>query len=306
MKICAITTYFNLTNSKARFENYLTFAKNLPFFLITVELSLNDSGFQLDCNNANIYIKAKSKDLLWHKESLLNIALKHVPKEYDYIVWVDCDIIFTNPSLESEIYSKMEKYNIVQLFSKMYDMTSSESCIPKDLNTVSGFGISYLKENNVLFENSLQPKVTMDMRKTLFGLAWASHKSILKRNNFYDFCVTGSGDRALYCAASGEYEITRTNLVMNEKRFNHYMIWAKSFNNSIEGKISYIEGYIIHLYHGEIDNRQYRERHLQFNNLGFNPFTDLKRLKEGTFEWSNNSIQYNDFFRNYFQKRKEI
>jgi len=306
MKICAITTYYNFTKSKMRFQNYLKFAKNLPFFLITVELATKDSDFQLDSNDADIYVRANSKDLLWHKESLLNIALKHIPKECDYVVWVDCDIIFKNSSLESEIYSKMEKYNLVQLFSKMYDITLSECQIPKESEAVSGYGISYLNYKNDFFENYIPPKNPQDRRKTLFGLAWASHKSTLKKYGFYDFCITGSGDRALYCAATGQYEVTKTSLFMNESRFNHYINWAENFNKLIDRKISYIDGLIIHLYHGEISNRQYQERHLQFSNFDFNPDTDLKRLEEGTLEWSNNSLLYNDFFLNYLLKRKEI
>lgn len=305
MKICAITTYYNFTKSNRRYQNYLTFTKNLPFFLITVELATNDSDFQLDSNHADIYVRANSKDLLWHKESLLNIALKHIPKECDYVVWVDCDIIFKNSSLESEIYSKMEKYNLVQLFSKMYDMTSSESQIPNEPEIVTGCGISYLNDKNDFFENYLRPKDPLKMRKTLFGLAWASHKSIIKKYGFYDFCITGSGDRALYCAASGQYEVTKTSLFMNEPRFNHYMCWAENFNNLIDGKISYVDGLIVHLFHGEISDRQYRERHLQFSKFEFNPTNDLKRLEEGTFEWSNKSNVYNDFFLNYLLNRKE-
>jgi hypothetical protein len=306
MKICAITTYYNLTKSKRKLANYHLFAKNIPFFLITVELAAKPDDYELDSGCADVYVRTTSRDLLWHKESLLNVALNHIPEEFIYIAWIDCDVIFMNESLEDEICAKLRSHNLIQLFSRMYDMSATENEMPTQISNVSGYGISYLTANDVVFENSLKPKDTMDMRKSLFGLAWSAHKSIIQKQGFYDACIAGSGDRALYCAAAGQYNVTKTNLHLSKVRYDHYVGWAEKFNSDIDGKISYIDGLIIHLYHGEIANRQYKERHMAFSELEFNPNTDLKRLESGSLEWGNNSETYNNFFLNYFTGRKEM
>lgn len=304
-KICAITSYFNPSKSKRRFDNYKAFAKDLNLFLITVELSTDDTYFELTKEDADIYVPLVNSAVLWHKESLLNIALKYIPRNVDYVVWLDCDIIFENKHWASELPVYLEKYNLVQLFSSLYDLRESDNQFDKNELSLTGHSIGYLNSTNSVYQSSLSPKSTGDMRSTLFGLAWGAKKSVITTHGFYDAMIVGSGDRALFCAAIGEHTVIKDSLRLNEKRFNHFLNWAIPFHNTIEGKVGYLEGNLFHLWHGEISNRRYLERHIEFSKLSFDPFCDIYKKPNGTWSWSNDTENYQVFLRNYFSQRQE-
>jgi len=305
-KICAITSYFNPSKSKRRLENYKAFAKELNLLLVTVELSTDEANFELNKSDADIYIPVVNSAVLWHKESLLNIALKYVPDHIDYIVWLDCDIIFDNKNWAADLPEYLEKYNLVQLFSSLYDLHKDDLQFDNHKLTLSGYSIAYLNSTNSIHQSSLNPKTTSDMRSTLFGLAWGAKKNLLTTHGFYDAMIVGSGDRSMFCAGIGEYNVIKDSLRLNEKRFNHFLDWATPFHKSVDSKIGYLQGKLFHLWHGEINNRKYLERHIEFSELNFNPFCDIHKMSNGTWNWGNNTEACQLFLKNYFFQRKEV
>ena len=67
----------------------------------------------------------------------------------------------------------------------------------------------------------------------------------------------------------------------------------------------YVDGAIYHLWHGEIIDRQYRERHAKLANLGFDPFTDLVITDEGSWALAENRENLEANLKAYFMSRKE-
>ncbi len=305
-EICAITSYFNPSKSKRRLENYKAFTKDLNLFLITVELSTDEAYFELSKDDADIYVPVVNSAILWHKESLLNVALNYIPDHVKYVVWLDCDIIFDNKNWASELPDYLEKFNLVQLFSTLYDQRRDDLQINSDKLSLTGHSVAYLNSTNTIHQSSLNPKSTGDMRSTLFGLAWGAKKSLLLAHGFYDAMIVGSGDRSMFCAGIGEFTVIKNSLRLNEKRFSHFLDWAMPFHKAVDGKVGYLEGKLFHLWHGEITNRKYLERHIEFSELSFNPFCDIYKTANGTWNWSNNTENFQVFLKNYFSQRQEL
>ena len=54
--------------------------------LVTVELQQSSRPFMTDAT-----IKLRTEHELWYKENLINIAVRHLPKDWEYMAWIDAD-----------------------------------------------------------------------------------------------------------------------------------------------------------------------------------------------------------------------
>src|SRR5205085_2240549 len=59
------------------------------------------------------------------------------------------------------------------------------------------------------------------------GYAWAAQTELIRKHGLYDACIIGSGDRAIFCAATGHFEEAAVYMRMSGERYGHYMRWAK-------------------------------------------------------------------------------
>jgi hypothetical protein len=140
-------------------------------------------------------------------------------------------------------------------------------------------------------------------RRTTAGLAWASHRDALEKHGLYDACILGSGDRAILCAALGKFPYGARATLMNSRRSEHYVKWAKPFFDRIAGSVGCIEGRLFHLWHGDIRDRQYEDRHRGLED--FDPFTDIALDDNGCWHWSSDKTELHAFVRRYFNLRNE-
>src|SRR4051812_27266124 len=84
----AITTYFNPMRYQRRQSNYHQFRKNLKAPLLTVELAYG-TDYDLRAEDAEILVHLRTRDILWQKERLLNLALQNLPSSCRNVVCVD-------------------------------------------------------------------------------------------------------------------------------------------------------------------------------------------------------------------------
>lgn len=303
-RIWAITSYFNPVNYKRRRENFLIFRKHLQVPLIVVELSLNGK-FDLCPKDSDIYLRVVGSSIMWQKERLLNIALENLPDSVEFVAWLDCDVVLPDRTWPCRTIEKLQESSLVQLFSTLHDLSPGErnphTCKKPQL---SGRGIAYLSHAEECPLEAFRPNNTVDMRRAAFGLAWAANVQLMKRHRFYDAMVIGSGDRALACAAFKKYEDAINAIYLDSVRIRHYMEWAERFSSDIK-RVGYIEGSILHLWHGELADRGYAERHRAFSTLNFNPYSDICADPGAPLEWARNANAYNDFARRYFLSRNE-
>ena len=113
-----IACYFNPQNNPYRlkaFQIWYESIKHLNHRI--VECVIGDSQAQLDYIQSPYISKVNTKNLLWHKESLLNKIISELPKEFKYIFWLDADVTFTNKNWLVDSVKKMkEGFNLVQPF----------------------------------------------------------------------------------------------------------------------------------------------------------------------------------------------
>jgi hypothetical protein len=302
----AITSYFNPIGYGRRKQNFHRFREALSVPLIAVELS-NSGEFELQPGDADILVRTKSDSVLWQKERLFNVALGHVPADVQYIAWLDCDVIFEDPDWHEAALSLLRQSALVQLFSSLHDLDRDDPRDIRQLNTEppTGHSVAKLLATGSWTKHDLYPTTTRQMRTASFGLAWAARRQLLHKHGFYDAMIMGSGDRAMACAAYGRMDAARSTIRLNPQRAKHYESWATAFHADVASNVGYIDGRLFHLWHGDIADRRYAERHVDFSGISFDPESDLRINDSGAFEWASGRSDLHKFAVEYFRARCE-
>jgi hypothetical protein len=293
----AITTYFNPARYRSRLANYRVFRDHMSEPLIAVELSF-DGRCELAAPDATLLIQVRAQDVMFQKERLLNLALDHLPADCDAVAWIDCDAMLAG-DWARRASDALRTHRLVQLFSTQINLGRGG-----ERQTVFGTSVArkFLSGEMTLRDFAAE---AAPVPRTAWGLAWAAPRDLLDRHRFYDACIAGSGDAAMVCAAVGGFDRPKNALRMNADWHRHYLAWAKPFHDAVGGRIGCLDATARHLWHGEIEHRQYRERHQHLERHQFNPDEDLALTSEGCWRWSSEKREMHEWIAGYLRGRKE-
>ena len=144
---------------------------------------------------------------------------------------------------------------------------------------------------------------------SLPGGAWAGRVDLLRRHRFYDALVVGGGDTVFAQAATGVPINARNSarFFFTKAHLAHYEKWAKPFHDDLTalGHVGCVNALVYHLWHGEIANRQYTQRHTMLTLNAFDPQTDIFIGPSGAWQWCSNKPEMHTALRAYFQNRLE-
>jgi glycosyltransferase involved in cell wall biosynthesis len=300
--IWAITSYYNPLKYQRREANFQRFREALDLPLIVVELSV-DGTFQVPSDERTVVIKVNSQTVLWHKETLLNRAIAQIPDDAKYVAWLDCDILFQNPGWIGEAAAALEKHPVVQLFSELYDLGPDGVLL--DAGEPSGKSVVSQISQGTSLENIFRPQTGSAMRKTAYGLAWACHLSLIRKHEIYDAMIVGSGDIAFAAAAYGRFDDAVEALHLSPGHSRHFLSWAHEFYKAVKGNVGYVPGAVNHLWHGDIGNRAYKDRHKALGRHDFDPGEDLVRDSDGVWQWRRDGNDIQLLVEEYFASRRE-
>jgi len=301
--IWAITSYFNPVRYKRRLLNYRVFRSRLRIPLVAVELSF-DGQFELTKNDADILIQISGGAVLWQKERLLNVALESVPPGVENVAVLDCDVVFDRNDWAEDAEALLnERYNIIQLFSEALYLKKDSP--PDNVSAISAEfsapGIVHNGDPSVLSRGIL----VSGGNRLLYqpGFAWAVKRAILQEHQLYDADIVGGGGNLMVASIYGQFERVIDRHGFNPRLKQHYLQWALPFNKRIAGRIGCLSGTISHLWHGELNDRGYRNRHKLLEN--FDPYSDIQIGSNGAWQWTKPNIELEEHLRAYFLNRHE-
>jgi hypothetical protein len=302
--IWGITSYFNPLSSPVRRANYDVFRRRLGVPLVTVELTYGD-GFELAPADAEILIQLRGADVMWQKERLLNLALEALPADCRSVVWLDADVVFAEDDWPLRLERALDDHALVQPFARAY-------LLPRDAAPEGLPEGSILRESAVAaFSMGLALSDWMRRfgdhggRKVGLGFAWAARRDLLDRHGFYDAAIIGGGDRALVCAAYGTFGMLLEKHRMNARQERRYLDWAVPFHAEVGGRLGWLDGDLYHLWHGDIEGRQYAERHAALAGIGFDPYADIARADNGVWRWNSDRPELHRLLGEYFTGRAD-
>ena len=285
----AVTCLFNPCGYRRLVENHRRFSAALGVPLTTVELSF-DGRFEVP-GSLRVF-GDPAAHTLWQKERLLNLAIESLPPEVDKVAWIDADLLFLNPDWAAETERVLEEFAVCQLFARSHDVDAAGRLFRKRSSLATALKAGRKPTN-------------MDHP----GYAWAARRDLLtagggSERGLYDRNVVGGGDRAMAFAWAG---VPQPNGPQKQAAcwWQDYLAWAKPQAERTGGKIGVVPGDVIHLYHGERKDRQYRSRIAHLVHHDYDPAVDLAKGKSGLWRWASDKPALHRAVRRFFERRND-
>ena len=322
-----ITVISNSQRYRSRYNLYRKFAKHMQdsgVKLITVELAFGDRPFEITIkdNPYGKHIQIRTRQELWHKENMMNIALQHLPDDWKYVAWIDADITFMRPDWAHETVQQLQQYDWLQLFSVALDIGPAP---PLDIVSPN-YGFMYCYQNQMmnkeipaLFvdgslnkERMTQKKYYHTKGKKVFwhsGFAWAVRRSaLIKTGGFLDTGILGASDHHMALAMIGLADQAMPEGVSSGYK-DSIMRWQERCLSATRMNVGYVAGTIHHAWHGAKVNRRYWDRWKILVDNAFDPYNDLMKDPQGVYQLVDHgdirSINLRDQIRAYFRQRNE-
>lgn len=292
-----VTVISNPVRYSRRWQLYKEFAHRMAqqnIKLFTVECALGDRNFEITSADNPMNLQVRTKSELWHKENLINLGIRHLPKNTKYICWIDADIEFMDDNWATHAVHALQHYDIIQLFSQALDMgpngeimSMSHSFCYSYVNGKPWGGKKYSGQN-------FHP-----------GFCWAARKeSLEKLGLLYEYSILGSGDHNMILSLIGRWQDS-VPTTMHPIYKETIKAWQDNATRHIQGNIGYINCIIRHHFHGKKKNRKYVERWEILKKHQYNPLTDICRNVDGVFELTGAKPGLRDDLRMYFRTRNE-
>jgi hypothetical protein len=296
-----VTSYFNPAGFISKRENYELFIAPLlrsGIPVLTVECAFSGQSFTID--KATAILRVRADAVMWQKERLLNIAIEHLPRSCTKVAWIDCDVLFSNPRWAAETANLLDRCAVVQPFKWVVRLPRGRRVDRGDGLTWKSFG-------------AVQKKDTKTLRSGRFdahghtGFAWAAQRDVLDGIGLYDACIAGSGDHMIAHAALGDTTSRCIYRIIGERNAHtaFFERWAGEFARRVSGRIGYTPGTLLHLWHGDIENRRYVDRNRELADMAFDPCADLTVEASGVWAWKRERSELQRWAEAYFHSRKE-
>lgn len=317
MKSAVITCYFNPEGYRSRIENFAIFARamhrrRIPLY--AAEAVFPDQQSTISKYAQTLTVRCEA--VLWQKESLLNLLLRQLDDSYEAVVWCDADVLFEEPFWFKRLGPALAKYAVVQPFSEALRLPRGARRATGNAERFASFGAVYAQEPQLLLRGDFAAHGHT-------GFAWAARREVLAGKGLYDAMIAGSGDHVMAHAFAGDFSSRCIRRIMadNEPHIAHFARWANQVYPQVRGRLGFLPGRLLHLWHGETEHRRYVERNRELAAFGFNPERHLERDARGLWTWrrSNPGLRavlerlaggarrrnMSDWAKNYFASRRE-
>lgn len=319
-KLHVITVISNPVRYHSRYEHYENFKKHMEAagaILHTVEIAFGDRPFEVTgrnkrsfmdlvsgapaCENPN-EIQFRSFDEIWHKENMINLAIARLPQDWEYVAWIDADIMFQNPYWLTETVQQLQHHMVVQMFAEAIDLGPRHEIMQKHRGFVKAYidgGCTFPNKKNWSYYGGPSGSFAHP------GYAWAARREAIDHlGGLIDFAVLGSGDHHMACALIGEAQRTFPSQIAS--RYADKIIrWQDRALKYLHRDIGFVDGTISHYFHGKKADRKYQDRWSILTGNNFDPDLDLKRDWQGLYLWTDNNYKIRDAVRAYNRGRNE-
>jgi hypothetical protein len=318
--VCA---YFNPLGLRTRRENFRRFHAGLVQAgvpLLVVELAFDEKPHQLE--EARDALRVRSRDVLWHKERLLNLGISELLRRgYSKIAWLDADIAFDDPELWPWfVVAELERSRICQVFEHALALQEGSPPMP---------GVSAVSYLDKVGEATLQLASPPTRRQPLgqplglSGYGWAARAELLRQVPLYDAGVVGGGDKKMFLAAAKRRESTWKAVLDATVRApfqrcqrcgsqpssvayeNHFKDWAVRWHKAIAGRMSFAPIDLRTFFHGDWHRRSYLNRREILLRHVYDPARDIALDGNGCWQWASDKPDLHREVREYFVGRDE-
>ena len=247
------------------------------------------------------YLHLRTRSVIGHYINAMNLLMQ-LTKE-DHIVFLDTDIIFTNPNWIYDTCKALDRFDVVQMFSHIEYLGPSYQPIGL---TKEGYyyqyrrdgkitgGITFKKDNRIP-DNKIAPPGG--------ATAWR-REALNKVGGLIDWCIMGSSDFHMAAALLGGL----TKALQTEQFSSDYTRVCGEWQDravKLNGNVGYVPGLVYHLWHGHPLTRKFIRHKTPLYEYAFSPSRDLIRNTQGVYELSDRSIDLKNAIYDFFKTRNE-
>lgn len=268
--------------------------------LVLVEVQHGERLFELlpeeDQNYTHIGCRAST--LAWSKESAVNVGIRSLPADAEYVCWCDADVEFRDPEWAIKTVHALQIWPVVQPWGEALDLgPNGEVMEIKGEHVQTSLGKLY-RTTGVVREGSYGTyghpgyvwAATMEFLEYVgllldtSGLGAADHQMAMG--------VIGLSERSIHTQTTPEYQA-------------HIRAWCDRAFAFAQGHLGYVEGRIEHWFHGRKADRKYQERWSVLIEHKFDPITDLVRNRYGIVEITDRKPAMRRAMERYYIERNE-
>ena len=257
--------------------------------LVTIELQQSARPFVTDSK-----IKLRTDHELWYKENLINVAVQRLPRDWEYMAWIDSDLEFQNKNWARETLEQLQTYKVVQLFSHCLDLGTKQEAL--QVHT----GIFYAYCNGEIYTTPTKYGNYFHV-----GYAYAIRRDAYDSiGGLLDFAILGSADTHMALALIGNVDVSlNKNLHPNYKKL--CKIFQERCEKNIKRNVGYVHGVLLHHFHGNKVDRKYQSRWDILVKNQFDPLVDIYKDSTGLWVLNDSKIKLRDDIIRYFRERNE-
>ncbi len=316
-----MTCIFNPAGYKSRTKLYHKFAeylKSINVVLITIELQYGKIPFEAtEPDNPN-HIQLRTDSVMWHKEQLVNLATQRLPMNWEYMAWIDADLLFLNDNWVHDTIRTLQFHPVVQMFGQAHDLSITNEIIA----THQGIGWAYV--NDKVKTEDVYTKMygtkgqhygipiekfeKIPKTKVGFfhpGFAWAIRRDAYNNmGGLLDCPILGSADTHMAYSFIGCMEST-LHEGYSEPYKDCLRAWQARADKYIRRNLGYVPGSVVHYWHGRKKDRGYTTRFNILIDNQYNPHTDIEKDHQGLYRWTDRSLKLRQDVYKYFLSRNE-
>jgi hypothetical protein len=337
-KFYVVTVISNPYRFERRYEYYFRFKQmcaDAGVHLITVEIQTGLRPFVVTEPNNKYNIQIPTVEILWNKENGINIgAVRAAELGAREVAWVDADCMPSMPPRMwfEETWHTLQIYKWVQMWQWLIDLDLNQNPLgepqpsfmynyikygspnPEEFRALSDAHASHLAgfHPESGYEYHLQkigePKTS---RRVLFGrpgLAWAANFEDFDRaGRLLDFSILGAGDWYMAHGLVGSMHVTAGEHY-SPAYAKRLLQWQQQCEAEIQRDVGYVEGTVLHYFHGRKQLRGYPTRGAILKDGEYDPDVDVKYDRYGLLQLVTHiprQIKMRDRIRAYFKARNE-
>jgi len=295
-RIAAVTCHFNPHGSEARRRCWGLFSQQFPRIgldLFAAEGSI-DGRWELPDGPGVLRFGLDPEACLFAKENLLNLTIQRLPDRFDRVLWLDSDVLMLPHDYADRLADSLDRHRVVQSFRELRYLGPNGE---PETGWRPSLGFSNARAGTSSANHHAGGSYP--------GLAWAADRQLLADvGGLYDRVITGGGDVAWATACYGDVSVPymrywSPRLIAAIGRYRERV-------HPLVPSVGYMDARGVHLYHGRLASRQYRQRNEILQAVDFDPDRHLDYSPNGTLRWSSEApAALRQAVRDYMHGRKE-
>lgn len=236
--------------------------------------------------------------VLWHKERLINLIARDLPRTVRWVVWIDADVLLVDDAWPVAAAKALQRRATVQLSENSVYLSSPTARTGKPV-----------AEPNYARQVAQTPCSRVGERGShgACGGAWAAWREVFDRAGLFDMNIIGGGD---YMAAHAFAGITVGPCIdkgpgIDTPHRRAFDRWSRQLTPLGDLTPGWLPGAQCVLPHGRHENRAYGVRARRLRALAFDPERDLVVEPAGLYAFAPQAAPLREYLLEYFHGRRD-